>query len=199
MDQSTQTRITFGQRRSERVLRSRPETNLTTETKPVNVEEEIIQKRGRRPKVTPTTSNNRKRHANEKQMTNDLTNASPFTKCLRGLMSPIPQRDSLPSESNLSKMLMTSDAAKRFYFSPNPPYQLRSMDVSKSMDKFHLNDSGIEMTPDAIGKNHSSNNESIDSFYSTSDTDSNHSIDKSLLAKSSSSKPINRVRRRFRF
>lgn len=114
-------------------------------------------------------------------------NESPFTKCLRGLMSPIPKVNSeelQPSSGIISRVLRSSDSHKSFYYSPHPPYNLRSKDLNRTSIN---NDSGIGLTPE---------------LYIGKDTPSSSTIARSnSLPNSSSSniKRINRVRRRFDF
>ncbi|OTF79703.1 hypothetical protein BLA29_000720, partial [Euroglyphus maynei] len=148
---------------STRVLRTR---NLETSKPPPNVEEQIIRKRGRRhwEKLIPKTPPKRavKRSLDYNDNNSSVTaitspgpkpNESPFTKCLRGLMSPIPKVNSeelQPSSGIISRVLRSSDSHKSFYYSPHPPYNLRSKDLNRTSIN---NDSGIGLTPELyIGK-----------------------------------------------
>ncbi|KAH9426340.1 hypothetical protein DERP_010908 [Dermatophagoides pteronyssinus] len=184
-----------------RVLRTR---NLETSKPPPNFEEQIIRKRGRRQweKLIPKTPPKRAVKRSLLNDNNDSTsttisprpkpNESPFTKCLRGLMSPIPKvnnnHEELSSSSTgiINRVLRSSESHKSFYYSPNPPYNLRSKDLNRT-----INDSGIGLTPDFQ-----------DTSSSTSSSSSSSMVRSNSLQSSSSSssiKRINRVRRRFDF
>lgn len=178
--------------------------NLETSKPPPNFEEQIIRKRGRRQweKLIPKTPPKRAVKRSLLNDSNDSTsttisprpkpNESPFTKCLRGLMSPIPKvnnnHEELSSSSTgiINRVLRSSESHKSFYYSPNPPYNLRSKDLNRT-----INDSGIGLTPDFQ-----------DTSSSTSSSSSSSMVRSNSLQSSSSSssiKRINRVRRRFDF
>ena len=179
--------------------------NLETSKQPPNVEEQIIRKRGRRQweKLTPKTPPKRavKRTLGDDDNSSATTisspgpkpKESPFTKCLRGLMSPTPKVRSEGSSSRssviINRVLRSTESHKSYYYSPHQPYNLRSRDVnfrnsSRTSITNETDDSGIGLTPDIGSK----------------DTPSSTIIRSNSLPNSSSNiKRINRIRRRFDF
>lgn len=211
---------TSGRNNDRRILSSITRTNCDPSGKPSPtppIEEQLIRNRGRRQwiKQEMKTPPRRKRSASS-MMTPESKkarpNESPFTKSLRGLMSPIntsisgsssansqsttPPNSSKSASSSFSRLTSTNvDAVKKYYYSPNPPYQLRSMDViKKSNDSSNsMNDSGIGLSPDL-------STQSIGSIEKLNEQEASTSSTENVATDSvHKNRRINRVRRRFRF